>query len=200
MENASRALVIAGSVLIGVLLLSIGVYIFTMYGDYSKSIYEKIEDAKNDQFNSQFLKYYGSRTDNNNKEETILCTAHDIISIANLAKQNNVKYEFTGKQTAAENSYYIQISVDKQIGYQDIKNMETWDNDRCLEFMKENALHEVYLKDENGQYILENGNKKIEKQPKNYICTEVKVSNITKRVYYMKFEHKKELGVCVGCH
>ena len=78
--------------------------------------------------------------------------------------------------------------------------METWENEQCLEFMKENALHEVYLKDENGQYILENGNKKIEKQPKNYICTEVRISDTTKRVNYMKFEHKKELGVCVNCH
>ena len=68
MENASRALIIAGSVLIGVLLLSIGVYIFSMYADYSKGMYEKIEDARNDQFNSQFLKYYGSRTNNKNQK------------------------------------------------------------------------------------------------------------------------------------
>ena len=114
MENASRALIIAGSVLIGVLLLSIGVYIFSMYADYSKGMYEKIEDARNDQFNSQFLKYYGSRTNNKNQKEIIVCTAHDIISVANLAKQNNVKGEFTGKQTASENSYYIQIEVDGQ--------------------------------------------------------------------------------------
>ena len=76
MENAARALTMAAGVLIGIMIISIAVYLFTSLGNTSSEIYSKVEQTKIDKFNSQFLKYYRLDT----------CTAHDIVSIANLAK------------------------------------------------------------------------------------------------------------------
>lgn len=47
-----------------------------------------------------------------------------------------------------------------------------------------------------GNYIYENGQRKTEKQPKMYICTNALVSNITKKVYYMEFKHVKDVNLC----
>ena len=95
MENASKALIMAASVLLGVMILSVGVYLFYVYSDYSSNAYQRMEQAQIDQFNTQFLKYYGMTAVENEGEEQkpILCTAHDIISLANLAYQNNLQYE-----------------------------------------------------------------------------------------------------------
>ena len=83
MENAARALTMAAGVLIGIMIISFAVYLFTSLGNTSSEIYSKVEQTKIDKFNSQFLKYYRLDT----------CTAHDIVSIANLAKNSNKYYE-----------------------------------------------------------------------------------------------------------
>ena len=92
MENASKALIMAGGVLLGVLLISLAVYLFSSYAEYSSNAYERMEAAQIEQFNTQFLKYYNpaAATDSS---LAIKCTAHDIISLANLAKQNNKDME-----------------------------------------------------------------------------------------------------------
>ncbi len=100
MENASKALIMAAGVIVGVLIISIGVYLFYTYADYSLDAYKAMESAQIDQFNSQFLKYYGNTltkyTDANkneySKETPILCTTHDIVTLATLANQNNKEF------------------------------------------------------------------------------------------------------------
>lgn len=60
MENASKALIIAGSVLIAILLISLGLVIFNSTSgvtDQATKLGETLEDST---FNSQFLKYCGS--------------------------------------------------------------------------------------------------------------------------------------------
>lgn len=76
MENAAKALTMAAGVLIGVIIITIAVYLFTTLGNTSSEVYSKVEQEKIDKFNNQFLKYDGLAN----------CTAHDIVSIANLAK------------------------------------------------------------------------------------------------------------------
>ena len=59
MENASKALIIAGSVLIAILIISLGLFIFKSTEgttDQTKKLGETLEVQ---QFNSQFLKYCG---------------------------------------------------------------------------------------------------------------------------------------------
>lgn len=98
MENAARALTMAAGVLIGIMIISIAVYLFTSLGNTSSEIYSKVEQTKIDKFNSQFLKYYRLDT----------CTAHDIVSIANLAKNSNEYYEL---EEGSGYNYYVNVSV-----------------------------------------------------------------------------------------
>ena len=85
MENASNALIMAATILIGVLIISAGVFLFNQFGENSKTINERMEQAQKDQINAQFVKFEGVET----------CTAHDIVSVANLAKEYNKNNELT---------------------------------------------------------------------------------------------------------
>lgn len=82
MENASKALIMAAVILIGVVILSLGVYLFTYFGSYAKGVEEEIRDNQVSQFNSQFLSYEG-------KELTI----YDVITLANMARDYNKEGE-----------------------------------------------------------------------------------------------------------
>lgn len=171
MENASKALIMAASVLVGVMIISIGVALFNTFSEFSKSTMQKVENAKIAEWNNKYLKYYGSYIEDNGKEKPIQVTAHDIVSIANSAKQNNLNYEFTEKQKYNENTYYLQIDVENS------KNFEFATDEEKNKFLKENSLMQ---------------NSENEYSTKYYMCTEVKISEKTKKVIYMKFENYKE--------
>lgn len=82
MENASKALLIVGGILIGVLLLSLLVYLFHVMGAFSSSVDQNIEMKNLAEFNQQFEVY-----------QTKIMTAQDVISIGNLARNYNVTNE-----------------------------------------------------------------------------------------------------------
>ena len=85
MENATKALLMAGGVLIGVLLISIAVYLFRVTASFSNQ-YEKTEATKElAMYNNKFEKYEG-RND---------LTIHDIVSVNNLATEYKTKYNKT---------------------------------------------------------------------------------------------------------
>ena len=59
MENASKALIIAGAILLAILLISLGIYIFTQAQNVvSDSGFSKAEISA---FNNQLLKYEGKQ-------------------------------------------------------------------------------------------------------------------------------------------
>ena len=155
MENASKALLMAAGVLVGVLVISIGVILFTSFSQLGKSSVEQMEANKIAEWNENYLKYYGVNTiikDGKTIQQPILVTAHDIVSVANHAKQNNINYELEGQSSYNQNTYYVQVQVGKDANFE--KKTETQIN----EFLKNNNL-------------------------KSYICVEEpKVSSITKRV------------------
>ena len=60
MENASKALIIAGAILLAILLISLGIYIFSQAQNVvNDSGFSKAEIQT---FNNQFLKYEGVQT------------------------------------------------------------------------------------------------------------------------------------------
>lgn len=171
MENASRALIIAGAVLIAVLILSIGVYLFYTYAQYSSNVYEKIESSQASQFNSQFLKYYGMTyytiTDASGKEkviqERIKCTVHDVITLANLAQQNNQYYQVQDLTGYNENTNYIQVDIGTNK-----KNIEKWNNDEKTKFITQNQNKYYYICDPQANMPM--------------------ISSVTKRICYIRFK------------
>ena len=78
MENASKALIMAGGVLIGILILSLAAYLFLSFGAKSQEIHSRIDETQLNRYNAQY-NIYADRTD---------ITIYDIISLANLAKEN----------------------------------------------------------------------------------------------------------------
>lgn len=98
MENASKALLMAAGVLIGILVLSLAVYLFITFGASAREVNNRIEESKLTQFNAQFNVYEG-RTD---------VTIYDIISLGNLAKENNEYYK---DYRYFEREYKIRITV-----------------------------------------------------------------------------------------
>lgn len=83
MENASKALIMAGGTLIGILILTLAVYLFITFGQSSSEIRARIFDNQLTQYNVQYTIYLG-RDD---------ITIYEIISVANLANNNNKKYK-----------------------------------------------------------------------------------------------------------
>lgn len=60
MENASKALIIAGAILISILLISVGVLIMNSTGDTQRSVEDQSKAIAIRTFNSQFTPYEGS--------------------------------------------------------------------------------------------------------------------------------------------
>lgn len=83
MENASKALIMAGGVLIGILIISLAVYLFTDFGSTSAQINAQNSQKQITEFNSKFTVYEGN--DN--------ITIYDIITLAGYAKENNEYYK-----------------------------------------------------------------------------------------------------------
>lgn len=160
MENASKALIMAAEVLIGVMIISIGVYLFNVFGQYSADNTKRIEDTQISEFNNQFLKFYGSRTNDEGKVEPIKCTIHDIVSLANLAKENNKNY---GLEKEDNKTRYIRIDIKNN------RNLEKKSNEDLVNLIKENSL----MSDE--------------KNSKYYRCTVCYINTNTNRVSYMQF-------------
>ncbi len=82
MENASKALIMAAGVLVAIMVISIGTYIFSTFSEFAKNREEEIFSYQRTEFNSQFTQY-----------EAISCTIYDIISLANYAKNYNEKLD-----------------------------------------------------------------------------------------------------------
>lgn len=79
MENASKALLIAGSVLIGMLLLTLFVYLYTQLSENASNVYSTLDHAEISKFNQKFLNYEGREN----------LTIQDVVTIVNMAKDNN---------------------------------------------------------------------------------------------------------------
>ncbi len=79
MENASKAILIAGGVLLMIMAFSFAMYLFRGIGESTSEYYEQLEQSDIDQFNQKFTKY----------ERKNDLTIQDVVSIVNLAKDNN---------------------------------------------------------------------------------------------------------------
>jgi len=121
MENASKALIMAGSILLGIMIISIAMFLFRNMGEYSKSQQDEIATVNIAEFNNKFLKY---------ENQTV--TAQDVVTLINLAQDNNNYHELPGPEN---NSVYISVLVSGTIGGS-VK--ETSDTERLNDFIKNN--------------------------------------------------------------
>ena len=78
MENASKALLIAGGMLLLILVMSLAAYIFKQLGSQTSGFYRDMSDTEIYEYNQQFFNY-------EDKELRI----QDVITVINLAKDTN---------------------------------------------------------------------------------------------------------------
>lgn len=168
MESASKALIMAASILFGMMIIAIGVFLFNLHSDYSSNMYKQMEETEIAKFNVQFTKYYGSNTNDEGVEEPILCTMHDIITVANIAQQNNKNYNLNSMKGFNITTEYVQVKVKVNKKWEN--NFEKLSDDSKISFIKK------YSTTSNGKNI------------KYYKCTSVIISSVTKKVCCIAFQ------------
>lgn len=169
MENASKALMMAAGILIGVAILSLAVYLFVSFGSASAEIHEQNDANRINEFNTQFTSYVG-------KEDI---TIYDVITVANLATENNIKYEYNAQRANGKNSY-ISVYLKQSTGTsEDIaRGTDTKSSGRA------NYYNGIIQKDI--EKIPNNSSQELTK----YDCT-VDISKTTGLVYKVTFSAKK---------
>lgn len=85
MENASKALMIAGGILIGIVILTVFAYMFGSGINFAKNYEDNINVTITAQFNAQFEKYMVFEDYKLSEALTI----YDIVTVINLAKEQN---------------------------------------------------------------------------------------------------------------
>lgn len=135
MEDAVKALIIAAGVLIGLMVISLGVTLFTSLGKYSDDAQEKIEGYALQKFNEQFLSFINCADDGSEIEFTL--TIHDIITAANIAYENNQNYGLT---QAEDFNYYVTVNMPGT----DNDNLQNKTNSKVADLLKEN-LDKKYI-------------------------------------------------------
>lgn len=179
MENASKALIMAGSILVGVLIISLAAYLFNTFAQYGKEHADAIAQKHMDNFNSNFLKYQGTEIidiDDEEYERPVLATAHNIITLANLARQNNINQEVVDYVPSAnglseKDAHYRYIAV--VVKKEGSKGLETWTESQKNDFKKK------------GTDIITIDGKSYNRY---YKCTDIKMSGISGYVYRIEFE------------
>lgn len=102
MENASKALLIAGGVLIAILLLTLFSYLFTQMSTSTSNIYKNLYASEVAEFNQKFINYEGRgiyareiTNDDGTKENVYdYLTYQDIATLINLAKDSEENSTF----------------------------------------------------------------------------------------------------------
>lgn len=169
MENASRALLMAAGVLVGVLLLSLAVFLFTIFGNFGSDMTAQMNEKNISEFNAQFLKYESSQDENGDWQN--LCRAQDVVTIANLAKENNAQYDYSVSDEKT-GYYYVRVIVTTKDPKKTRNNFETDSLD----------TYTIFLKDFSGKEINNSFNVWYFK------CTNIKINPNSKRVCSVTFE------------
>lgn len=114
MENASKALIMAGEILIAVLVLTLLVSLFSAFSTYSANIHKKLSGEQVINFNKNFSIYDGRFN----------ITAQEIVTAINFAKQANNTRELE-YNTRTSSEYYTTVYID---GNDVFGNEETYNN------------------------------------------------------------------------
>ena len=113
MENATKALLMAGAILIGIIIITLAVSMFGKTGNASQTYSKTVDQEQVSIFNTNFTKYIGKTF-----------TIHVAKTIANFAESNNVDVNFTDNfkdkisdNTIGNEQYQIRIDDYDDNGY-----------------------------------------------------------------------------------
>ena len=127
MENASKALIIAGAILIAIVLITLGVVILQQGDSTTQTGETALNSREIESFNSQFQKYEGDSVSGTNVKALI-----NAINSSNAAQNNSGgehKIEFYGtsiskiKDVKPEKKYKVELRDHNNDGYVDQVNI-----------------------------------------------------------------------------
>ena len=126
MENASKALIIAGSILLAILLISLGIFIFRQATANIDSI-SGLSEAEAKAFNSKFTKYEGQQ-----KGSTIRAMVQEVMANNN-NEDASIDTQVTINSGNTSNVVSLGSSIDSNGNksvlrptYKNLKNTETY--------------------------------------------------------------------------
>lgn len=175
MENASKALIMAAGVLIGIILLSLMVYMFTNFAITSAEVHKENEQNQLNQFNSQFTSYEAKEG----------LTIYDVVTVANLATENNIYYEYPQASNIPKDNSYISVILknSKLSGY----------HNRHIEKGYIDSRNDTYKQQITNYYNdlikIALNNDGVNGTLREYTC-KTEISNTTGRVYLIEFTAK----------
>ena len=168
MENVSRALIIAGEVLIAVLVLSLAMVVIVKFGKFSANTNKRLSENELNDFNNKFYAFNGR----------INITADEIASLINFAKENNDLHEvdLTNKQNA---EYYVDVKIlgDGNYNGSFFKFLSKKNGDNISKADFKNFIND-FLKEYNDNFFYCNAS--VKSVNNNVIKVEVKDDNIKK--------------------
>ena len=106
MENASKALIIAGAILVSILIIGLGMYLYTTASGVFDSNQLKEQQART--YNDQFEKYFGSKVTGSNVR-----ALYDAVRNHNITNQSDTSLTITiqaGKVYTVEGTTYDSTS------------------------------------------------------------------------------------------
>ena len=109
MENATKALIMAATVLIAVLILALGVYLFRNYSEVARKNEERQSAQSLVQYNTKIEKY---------KDKTL--SIQDVLTIANLAKDYNERKSDKGMEVMLNGSDLLDKLDKKKYDWTDL--------------------------------------------------------------------------------
>lgn len=121
MENASKALLIAGGVLIAILVMTLGIYFSRMIADHSARVYAQLEESRRTEFNQKFLNYDINHRKEDGSSNTDL-TIQDVVTIVNLAQSSNISNGLMKRNLDGT------IEAIRPQGFNNTWNSNTWNN------------------------------------------------------------------------
>jgi len=131
MENSVQALLIAAGVLIGILILSLGISLYTSLSGFVDNSEQEIISKEIQEFNEKFIKYINCETIAEEPQFTL--TIQDVVTAANTAHENNIRYNLDKYEN---NNFYVTIKLNNQ-------PLEKNINSKMAELL-ENGLGEEY--------------------------------------------------------
>ena len=173
MENASKALLMAAGVLVGILILTLAVYLFTTFGATSAELHDLNQQSQIDKFNIQFTQYEGKSD----------VTIYDVITVANLASDNNKYY---GLVNPDENNYYIRLHLERKKG-SDRYYLERASQESLNELLQEEML--IANTDDSKNTILGDSYADSQNRLPTYKCVTT-INPVTRRVNIVNFIEK----------
>lgn len=142
MENATKALYMAAGVLMGVMVLSLAVLLYSNLQNYVENSQEQARFTETTSFNTQFTNYIS---------DTHELTIQDIVTVAGLAYENNVSYNTeTSAWIESPNSLYVAVYLDGERLDLDIQS-------KMVELLEKNPEKRYKCSSENVIYSNETG-------------------------------------------